>query len=211
MSSPSIAERVLQESRKLPEGSLIRAKSVLHLGSRAGVDQALSRLAREGALLRIARGTYCLPVQGAFGPRSPEPSRVVEALAQAKNATIVESGAAAAHALGLTTQVPVRATYWTSGPEAELRLGRQRVLLRTQPKWKLVLPQKPAGMAIRALASLPRAEVPRALKVIECKLSEEDFGELLGARAILPGWLAEEVSQLARRKSHPKPRSGGAA
>lgn len=211
MSGPTIAQRVLEEARQLPEGSPIRAKSLLHLGSRAGVDQALSRLAREGALLRIARGTYCLPVQGAFGPRSPEATKVVEALARARGATIVESGGTAAHALGLTTQVPVRAIYWTSGPDAELTLGRQRISLRTQPPWKLVLPRKPAGTAIRALASLPREEVSHAVKVLEHKLSKEHVEEMLGIRAILPGWLAEEVSHLARRKSHPKPRSGGAA
>lgn len=107
MKSVNIAQQILVEARRMPEGSPIRAKAFLHLGSRAAVDPALSRLARRGELLRIARGVYCLPVHGAFGPRCPEPAKVVEGLARAKNATIVESGGTAAHALGLTTQVPV--------------------------------------------------------------------------------------------------------
>jgi len=37
---------ILNFAAKLPEGTPIAAKSLLHLGSRAAVDQALSRLAR---------------------------------------------------------------------------------------------------------------------------------------------------------------------
>lgn len=195
----------------MPEGSPIRAKAFLHLGSRAAVDQALSRLARRGELLRIARGVYCLPVHGAFGPRCPEPAKVVEGLARAKNATIVESGGTAAHALGLTTQVPVRAVYWSSGRNQELRLGQQRISLRRQAAWKLALPNTQARAAIRALASFPRKKVPRAIEILRNKLPQQEIERLLGVRASLPGWLAAEVSKLARGKKHSASRPPGAA
>lgn len=201
MGSRSVAERVLEEARTMEEGSPIRAKALLHLGSRAAVDQALSRLARQGALLRVARGIYCLPVSGAFGPRSPETVKVVEALAKARGTTIVESGGAAAHALGLTTQVPVRPVYWTSGRSLELKLGRQRIRIRRESSWKVVLPQTPAGAAIRALAAIPREEVPRAVRIIGHRLARNDIEQMLGVRDILPGWLAAEVSKLARGKT----------
>ena len=53
-----------------------------------------------------------------------------EILAKQRGETIVPSGAAAANALGLTTQVPVKSVYLTSGRSRVLNLGRQAVELR---------------------------------------------------------------------------------
>ena len=49
-----LSEKVLAHASTLPEGVPVTAKGLLHLGSRAAVDQALSRLTRRGALLRAA-------------------------------------------------------------------------------------------------------------------------------------------------------------
>jgi len=54
---------ILNFAAKLPEGTPIAAKSLLHLGNRAAVDQALSRLARSGKLIRAGRGTITLDYQ----------------------------------------------------------------------------------------------------------------------------------------------------
>ena len=49
-----LTEQILEHARRLPEGTPVAAKSLLHLGNRAAVDQALSRLAERGQLLRAA-------------------------------------------------------------------------------------------------------------------------------------------------------------
>ena len=103
-----ITETILSVARSLPEGGLLSPKEFLHLGSRAAVDQALARLAREGQLLRVGRGAYALPVQGRFGSRSPSTESVVQAIESVSGEMIVPNGAAEANALGLTTQVPIR-------------------------------------------------------------------------------------------------------
>ena len=85
------------------------------MGTRAAVDQALSRLSKEGKLLRVARGAYVAPVSSRFGTRAPTPEKVVEALAAQSGELVVPHGAIAANTLGLTQQVPVREVYLTSG------------------------------------------------------------------------------------------------
>ena len=115
------------------------AKGLLHLGSRAAVDQALSRLARRNDLLRAGRGLYVLPVKGRFGSRAPSVRKTVEALAAQRGEQIAASGAMAANTLGLTTQVPVKPVFLTSGRDRKLKLGRQEVELRHAPQWQLVL------------------------------------------------------------------------
>ena len=54
-----LKEAVLRHARNQPEGVPLTAKGLLHLGSRAAIDQTLSRLARSGDLLRAGRGPLC--------------------------------------------------------------------------------------------------------------------------------------------------------
>ena len=119
-----LKEAVLRHARNHPEGVPLTAKGFLHLGSRAAVDQTLSRLARSGDLLRAGRGLYVLPVEGRFGSRAPSLQKTAEALAEQLGERIANSGAVATNVLGLTTQVPVTPVFLTSGPSRTLKLGR---------------------------------------------------------------------------------------
>ena len=111
-----LASRVMEYVNGLPEGTPVAAKELLHLGRRAAVDQALSRLVRRASLMRAGRGIYIRPVESRFGTRPPAASKVVEGIAAQRGERMVPHGAAAANELGLTTQVPVREVYLTSGP-----------------------------------------------------------------------------------------------
>jgi hypothetical protein len=172
------------------------AKELLHLGSRAAVDQVLSRLVRRGTLLRAGRGIYVLPVENRFGSRAPSTAKMVEGLATQRGETIVSHGAAAANALGLTTQVPMRAVYLTSGPSRRLKLGAQTVELRHAPVWQLIFPGRAAGDVVRALAWLGPEKAREALRTLRTKLPPTEINEVAAARARLPTWMAQEVSAL---------------
>jgi predicted transcriptional regulator of viral defense system len=111
-----LALAVLSVAQSLPEGGLLSPKEFLHLGTRAAIDQTLTRLTKEGLLLRVGRGVYTLPVQGRFGVRPPSTESVVEAIEAASGEVVVPSGAAEANALGLTTQVPIKEEFLTTGP-----------------------------------------------------------------------------------------------
>ena len=77
----TLPESIRLHAQSLPEGGVLSPKEFLHLGTRAAVDQALSRLTKEGRLLRVARGTYVTPVSSRFGTRAPAPEKVLRALA----------------------------------------------------------------------------------------------------------------------------------
>lgn len=188
--------RILQRADETAEGTLLCANALLHLGTRAAVDQALSRLARSGKLMRICQGIYVRPVQTRFGPCPPSIPKVLSALSALWGETIVPCGALAANALGLTTQVPIRLVYLTSGPNRKLTFARLIVELRHAPRWQLAAPHRPAGDAVRALAWLDPSEVTEGLQVIRHKLSPEDFRELIELRAAMPSWMAQSVSAM---------------
>lgn len=192
-----LTEQILAYAEGLPEGVPVAAKSLLHLGNRAAVDQALSRLAERGQLIRAGRGVYLRPVASRFGVRPPSVEQAVAALATQRGEVIVPSGAAAANALGLTTQNPVRSVYLTSGRSRTMNLGKQVVELRHAPRWQLALADRPAGQAVRALAWLGPEKAEGALRTLKRKLPPPAFGELVAAAPQFPTWLARSVGKVA--------------
>ena len=193
----NLKNQILQRAQALPEGVPLRAKELLHLGARAAIDQALSRLLKSGHLLRAGRGLYVRPVETRFGVRPPSVPKVVEAMGASTGETFVPSGAAAANALGLTTQVPVRLVYLTSGRTRVLSVGAQTIELRHAPRWQLELPQSRAGQAIRALAWFGQERASEAVESLKGKLSSSELHALSAVQGRLPTWVAKQVSSLA--------------
>lgn len=188
-------EVILRQAHALSEGAVLSPKTFLHLGSRAAVDQAFSRLAKDGRLLRVARGTYVLPVKGRFGVRPPASDKLVQALADQRGDIVVPHGANAANALGLTQQVPVREVYLTSGRTRRVSLGRSDVLIKHAPRWMLAMGDRPAGAAVRALAWLGPAHVGKSLALLRRTLPETEWRALMSARSRLPDWMARAIGE----------------
>ena len=187
-----LAQLILKQTEALAEGTPISAKLLLGLGSRAGIDQALSRLHRRGELLRIARGLYVRPVQGKFGKRAPAAQSVVAALSFQQGETMAHSPASAANSLGLTTQMPIRTMFVTSGRTRKLHLGKQCVELQHAPHWQL-LPGT-AGEILRALAWAGKAQAGAVLAAIAKALPGTQIPEAFRYAAQLPGWAAQALS-----------------
>jgi len=196
MKAVHIPGRIASEIETLPEGVPISAKSLLHLGTRAAVDQALSRLSRKGKLLRVGRGLYVRPVQTKFGTRMPEVSAVLEGVEKETGEVIAPNGAATANQLGLTTQVPLRPVYLTSGRTRQLRLGAQTVELQHAPHWQLALARRPGGAVIRVLAWGGRERGRTLTAQLKSRLSSETVEELSRVRSSVPTWIAKELSAL---------------
>lgn len=197
MSETSLPRHIMEQVTGLPEGALIRPNALLHLGNRAAVDQALSRLARAGSLLRICQGVYAAPVETRFGLCPPSIEKVIASLSELWGETIVPSGGAAANALRLTTQVPVRPVYLTSGPSRTLEVGGLPVRLEHAPRWQLAAPNSVAGAAVRALSFLGIREAEEGVAALKRRLSAVEFAELTGLRAMLPTWIAKPLSATA--------------
>lgn len=190
------AEQILSFAAARPEGAMLSAKELLHLGNRGAVDRALSRLAGRGRLLRVGRGLYTLPIQTRFGEIPPKTQTIIQALTERTGETIVAHGAAAANRLGLSTQIPMREVFLTSGSSRRLQFGGRVVELRRAPSWLLRAPKSRAGEALRALEWLGPPHVEQTVSSLRGKLTEKEQAELAALRSGAPTWLAQAVSVL---------------
>ena len=109
---------------------MLSPKEFVHLGSRSAIGRALTRLTKASELLRFCRGTYVRPVTSRFGIRPPARDKVVQAIAVQRGEIVVPQGASSANLMGLTSQMPIRDIYLTSGRTRSIRLGRSTVLVK---------------------------------------------------------------------------------
>jgi hypothetical protein len=102
----------------------------------SAVAQALSRLARQGAIERLGKGLYYRPRQTAFGPSRPNMAQIRSLALRHK--AVFPAGIAAANLLGFTTQNAARIELATDGASLPRRfLGNDaRIHTRRPAAWR---------------------------------------------------------------------------
>ncbi|MFN0244731.1 MAG: hypothetical protein ACKVWV_17735 [Planctomycetota bacterium] len=96
----------------------------------AAVAQALSRMTRAGSVQRLSKGTYYRARPTAFGASKPNPAALRELASRER--PVFPSGAAAANALGFTTQNPGRREVATSAASLPRKLVGEDTVVHTR-------------------------------------------------------------------------------
>jgi hypothetical protein len=194
------AALVRQRIEGMPIGEPFTPTAFLSCGTRAAVDQTLSRLVKSESIARVARGVFVRPEVSRFaGPVMPEPLKVAEAIALSTGSVVQIHGAEAARRLELTTQVPTQSVFSTSGPSKRIRVGKLEIRLQHVSQRKLALAGRPAGLALAAMWYLGKGAVtPAVIEKIKRSLSADEFDALKSATPSMPGWMSDAFVRHAR-------------
>jgi hypothetical protein len=189
----STMEAVRAHVSALSPGEPFTSSDLLPVGTRASVDQALARLVRAGAIERIARGVFVRPSMNPYvGKVPPAPEKVAKAVARSSDCVIEVHGAEAAREFGLTTQVPMRPVYLTSGRSRIIHVGGVDIHMRHVANSRLLLAGRPAGRAFAALMYLGKDEVaPGTIEAIKLRLTPAEFEALASSVSSMPSWLSD--------------------
>lgn len=196
----SISDQVLARIRSKGRGSVFVPTDFLDLGSRAAVDQALSRLVHAGTIRRVARGVYDYPkVHPRLGPLSPALDKVAIALARSTGSTIQLAGVHAANQLGLSTQIPAALVYLTDGPTRTVRVGNQVIQFRHAAPRRLAAAGTPAGAVLQALRYLGREGITAdVVRTLRNALDHEDRASLRRQVRSAPAWARPAIDDIAQ-------------
>ena len=146
-------------------GYVFTTTDFLDLGSWPAVRQALSRLTRAGTIRRIGVSLYHYPrINEKLGGELPPPADVVAmAIARKTDSRIVASGALAANALGLSTQVPAKMIYLTNGPSRTITMEPHTLIFRHVSPRRMAARGKISAIVFEAMRYVKAQNVTEAV------------------------------------------------
>ncbi|MFZ1730816.1 MAG: DUF6088 family protein [Bacteroidota bacterium] len=208
----SVDNKVLKRIRGKGRGSVFKPSDFLDLGSRAAVDQALSRLTRSGTIRRIGRGIYDFPKRHPmFGDLTAPVDVILNAVNPGGAGHLQPSGASAANMLGLSTQVPARIVYLTDGPSRVIRIGKRRIHLQHIAHRYFEIKGRSA-LVVQALRYLGKKNIDSAvINTLQNSLSAKDKQQLGRDMRHAPAWIAKVLQPIMQDSRKQKPISSGDA
>lgn len=196
----SIDAAILDRIRTGPQDRVWTPLDFLDLGSRAAVDNTLSRNCKSGLINRAGRGLYHLPrSHPALGSLGPSYGAMQDLVHRKAGGDVFPTGAHAANVLGLSDQVPMRSWHLTTGPNRRIRSGKSEIVLRhVSPRFVNTKNPKSAQviLALRWLGK--RAVDDDVISTLRRNLSPSDRSDLLADAACAPAWIADIFHQLAK-------------
>jgi len=196
----SITEKITARIRRRKRGWVFSPRDFLDIGTRAAVDQVLSRLVKQSVIRRLDRGVYDYPKQHKlFGTLLPPPDDIARALAL--GAYIFPSGAMAANLLGLSTQVPAKPSYLTNTTVRTRRVAGQTIEIKRARVALLDNIPDHANLALQALSYLGRDNIDDQI-ISQCAraLTDKDMAGLHHAMGRIPGWMADTIHKIEHVK-----------
>lgn len=128
------------------------------LGQADAIDKALSRLTAAGRIRRVMRGMYDYPKYSSLLKKdlSADIDQVAHALARKFGWDIQISGNAALNLLRLSTQVPTRYVYHSSGPSKTYQLDTISLSFKKATLKEMGLKYPQSALLVQALKALDK-------------------------------------------------------
>lgn len=194
MASQSIENKILSTINRKKHGAILFASDFASAGERKAINKALERIALSGKIIRIARGIYCKPkvdTEFGFGILYPSVDEVAQAIAQRDKCRIVPTGDAALNKLGLSTQVPMNAVYYTDGTPRRMKVynGKGILFKHVVPK-RLNFKSELVMLITFALQTIGQGHVSdEQLDRIKQLLSKESKERVYEDLELIPSWI----------------------
>lgn len=194
----SIISKIEKKITSLGRGSIIFPDDFIDFGSNEAIRQSLTRLAKDGIIVRLAQGIYCYPeieTELGLGVILPSCEQVVQALSKRDKARIVPTGIYAQNILGLSTQVVMNYVYLTDGSARDIELsnGRSISFKNTAPK-NLAFKNRLAMLITFALRSIKKENVNNEhINIITSLLQNETKEDVMSDLKLMPVWVRNIV------------------
>ncbi len=197
----SIDNKVISRIYGTGRGAVFSPSDFSDLGSRTTVATALKRHKQAGIIRQVARGLYDLPRKDpVLGLLSPRLDSIAKALAKRDAARLQAAGGSAAHALGLTDQVPMRVVYLTDGRARHVQVGKSLIVFRKVSLRQMAAAGRVSGDVIQALRWLGRDHIDDQIIVqLRKVLTPSQKAKLLKDLRLAPIWVADIMRRIAQK------------
>jgi DNA-directed RNA polymerase subunit K/omega len=127
-----------------------------------------------------------------IGEVLPTAEEVAQAIAKRDKIRLVPTGVYSLHALGLSTQIPLKLVFLTDGAARTIKVGKRTIKLKKTTPKNLLAKGKISSLVIQALREIGKDKVrPVELKQIIQLLKKEDLQYLKHDIKLAPEWIKQ--------------------
>lgn len=194
----SVEYKIEKTIKSKPRGSLLFPEDFSQKGSAESVRKALQNLKEKGIIKSVAHGIYVRPfIDEYIGEVLPTAEEVAKAIAKRDRIKLVPTGAYALHALGLSTQIPLKLVFLTDGAPRTIEVGKRTIKLKKTTPRNLKARGEISSLVIQALREIGKdnATAEEQGKIIEL-LQKEDPANLKFDISLAPEWI-RKIMKLA--------------
>jgi hypothetical protein len=190
-------ESIEKSIKRKPKGTLLFPEDFTMLGTSVAIRKALQRLREKGLIKSVTHGIYVRPIIDEYiGEVLPTAEEVAKAIAKRDKISLVPTGVYALHALGLSTQIPLKLVFLTDGAPRIIKVGKRTIKLKKATPKNLKAKGKISALAIQALREIgkDKASEDELNKIIKL-LKEEDPSDLKYDISLAPEWIKKIMKQ----------------
>ncbi len=126
----NISRKIRDQIKDFNSGELFTINDFESFNNDNLVTRTLSRLQKEGVIIRVATGIYMNPKKTQFGILYPTLDQIAHKIAERDRAQIMPTGDTALNILGFSTQVPMNAIYITNGAKRKVKVGERYIIFK---------------------------------------------------------------------------------
>ncbi|MEO7343946.1 MAG: DUF6088 family protein [Methylotenera sp.] len=168
---------------------------------RQQIDNALSDLAQNNKIRRIARGLYDYPRFSDLLQKtlSPDIDQVANAYARKFNWCIEVSGESALNLLGLSTQIPAQYVYLSDGPSKSYDVMGVQLNFKKSSLKDIGFKHRESTLLVQALKALGKEHLTtEVFAKIREQIAKERFAKILRDTQGSTGWIYEAIKQICQ-------------
>jgi hypothetical protein len=160
---------------KFKPGQVVLISDFKDIGTSTAIRKTLSRLVESEQVERMGQGIYVIPKNDkVFGKVLPSMEELAEALAKKEHVKIKPSGQYALNKVGLSTQVPMRLIFLTSGNAKKIRIGQNAIIFKSATAKKLSMKGDITSLLFLGLEELDLKKLsPTQMDTIKDLLKQE--------------------------------------
>ena len=146
LSTDTNTSKVVRYLKKMESGSLFTINDLRHIKdvSYTSIRSIVVHLSNHGAILRVARGMYCLPLFKDGNPLFPSIADILEKIASSSEIIYCPKGKYAEYLIGLRDDVPKIIYCYTSGKTRTINLANNITirLIPSKRKFSAYVPKE---------------------------------------------------------------------
>lgn len=194
-------EQIEKKILELPDGSVFTTSDFADLATDNNLRQITFRLENEGKIRRILPGIYDKPLYSKILDQevAPDINAIAEAIARKNNWSIIPSGNAALNLLGISTQVPAKWEYLSSGDSKDYQIGNASINFTHRADKELNRMSTKTALVIQAIKALGEANISGdIITKFTSKLSDTEKTQLLTEAKPTTAWIYEIIKRICR-------------